>query len=127
MYYKEIVKKLRKWANGDTCDDCPAKNELAFQAADAINALLCSAEEAKARADGAEAQLDAALSDLGATRAALAEAHGFVGGEPKTLFGVPLARLHQLAEADKAGRCMILPDFGEAARRALENLTWKDG
>lgn len=47
--FKNIVFELRAWANGDTCDGCPGKDDLAFQAADAILLLLARAEEAEAR------------------------------------------------------------------------------
>lgn len=40
MDYKDIANRLRKWANGETCEDCPAKDDLAFCAADAILDLL---------------------------------------------------------------------------------------
>lgn len=47
--FKNIVFELRAWANGDTCDGCPAKDDLAFQAADAILLLLKRADAAEAR------------------------------------------------------------------------------
>ena len=49
MDYKDIANQLRKWANGDTCEDCPAKDDLAFCAADAIRELLSKVEELEAR------------------------------------------------------------------------------
>ena len=49
MRYKEIVSQLRDWANGDTCEDCPAKDDLAFCAADAIVELLSKVEELEAK------------------------------------------------------------------------------
>ena len=44
MDYKDIANRLRKWANGETCEDCPAKDDLAFCAADAIYDLLSRVE-----------------------------------------------------------------------------------
>ena len=44
MDYKDIANRLRKWANGETCEDCPAKTDLAFCAADAIYDLLSKVE-----------------------------------------------------------------------------------
>ena len=44
MDYKDIANRLRKWANGETCEDCPAKTDLAFCAADAIYDLLSRVE-----------------------------------------------------------------------------------
>ena len=44
MSYDEIISRLRAWANGDTCKDCPAKDDLAFCAADAIYDLLSRVE-----------------------------------------------------------------------------------
>lgn len=44
MDYKDIANRLRKWANGETCEDCPAKDDLAFCAADAIYDLLSEVE-----------------------------------------------------------------------------------
>lgn len=49
MDYKDIANRLRKWANGDTCEDCPAKDDLAFCAADAIRELLSKVEELEAK------------------------------------------------------------------------------
>lgn len=46
---KEIVSQLRDWANGDTCEDYPAKDDLAFCAADAIVELLSKVEELEAK------------------------------------------------------------------------------
>lgn len=74
------------------------------------------------RAEKAKADRDEAIAELDATREALAEAHGLVGVTPKTMFGVPLARLYQLAEAEKEGRCVTFPDFGEEVRRVLGNI-----
>lgn len=45
MDYKDIANRLRKWANGDTCKDCPTKDDLAFCAADAIRELLSKVKE----------------------------------------------------------------------------------
>lgn len=45
MNYKNIANRLRKWANGDTCKDCPTKDDLAFCAADAILELLSKVKE----------------------------------------------------------------------------------
>lgn len=118
--YKELV---------DWCKETPkylatmgetVRAERFTSAGRAITELL-------ARAESAEKQRDEAMADLEATRAALAEAHGLVGVTPKTMFGVPLARLHQLAEADKAGLCAILPDCREAYMRAMDILMRKDG
>lgn len=49
MDYKDIANRLRKWANGETCEDCPAKTDLAFCAADTIRELLSKVEELEAR------------------------------------------------------------------------------
>ena len=49
MDYKDIANRLRKWANGETCEDCPAKDDLAFCAADTIRELLSKVEELEAR------------------------------------------------------------------------------
>ena len=45
MDYKDIANRLRKWANGETCEDCPAKDDLAFCAADTIRELLSKVKE----------------------------------------------------------------------------------
>lgn len=39
MDYKDIANRLRKWANGETCEGCPAKDDLAFCAADRLAAI----------------------------------------------------------------------------------------
>ncbi len=49
MDYKDIANRLRKWANGETCEDCPAKDDLAFCAADTIRELLSKVEELEAK------------------------------------------------------------------------------
>lgn len=49
MDYKDIANRLRKWANGETCEDCPAKDDLAFCAADAITYLLDELSELEAK------------------------------------------------------------------------------
>lgn len=49
MDYKDIANRLRKWANGETCEDCPAKTDLAFCAADAITYLLDELSELEAK------------------------------------------------------------------------------
>lgn len=49
MDYKDIANWLRKWANGETCEDCPAKTDLAFCAADAITYLLDELSELEAK------------------------------------------------------------------------------
>lgn len=49
MGYKDIANRLRKRANGETCEDCPAKTDLAFCAADAITYLLDELSELEAK------------------------------------------------------------------------------
>ena len=49
MDYKDIANRLRKWANGETCEDFPAKTDLAFCAADAITYLLDELSELEAK------------------------------------------------------------------------------
>lgn len=49
MDYKDIANRLRKWANGETCEDCPAKDDLAFCAADTIRELLSKVKELEAK------------------------------------------------------------------------------
>lgn len=49
MDYKDIANRLRKWANGETCEDCSAKTDLAFCAADAIIYLLDELSELEAK------------------------------------------------------------------------------
>ena len=49
MDYKDIANRLRKWANGETCEDCPAKTDLAFCAADTIRELLSKVKELEAK------------------------------------------------------------------------------
>ena len=33
---KDVIERLESWANGDTCDSCPAKDDTAFQAAELL-------------------------------------------------------------------------------------------
>lgn len=49
MDYKDKANWLRKWTNGETYEDCPAKTDLAFCAADAITYLLDELSELEAK------------------------------------------------------------------------------
>lgn len=105
--HKELLERLRKetyWSGSSGPGSREIHPLICDEAADAIAELM-------ARAEAAERQRDEAMADLEATRAALAEAHGLVGVTPKTMFGVPLGRLYELAEADKDRRCVIFPDL----------------
>lgn len=109
--YKDLVERLSKetyWSGSSGPGSRDIHPAICDEAADAIAELM-------ARAESAERQRDEAMADLEATRAALAEAHGLVGVTPKTMFGVPLARLHQLAEADKAGSILGALDMAKVA------------
>lgn len=33
---KDVIERLESWANGDTCDSCPAKDDTVFQAAELL-------------------------------------------------------------------------------------------
>ena len=109
--YKDLVERLSKetyWSGSSGPGSRDIHPAICDEAADAIAELM-------ARAESAERQRDEAMADLEATRAALAEAHGLVGVTPKTMFGVPLARLHQLAEADQAGSILGALDMAKVA------------
>lgn len=58
MDYKDIANRLRKWANGETCKDCPTKDDLAFCAADAIRELLSEVEELEAKNKRLQGQVE---------------------------------------------------------------------
>lgn len=120
--YKDLVERLSKetyWSGSSGPGSRDIHPAICDEAADAIAELM-------ARAESAERQRDEAMADLEATRAALAEAHGLVGVTPKTMFGVPLARLHQLAEADKAGSILGALDMAKVACALQELNKYKE-
>ena len=83
---------------------------ITAEAADAISTLR--AENEKLRAE------------LEAAQAALAELTGLAGGSVQTLFGVPLERMRELAQADRKERCVVLPcKKGDTVWRIVHDAT----
>ena len=54
-----------------------------------------------------QAENEKLRADLEAAQAALAELTGLAGGSVQTLFGVPLERMRELAQAELEGRIML--------------------
>lgn len=117
MDYKELVERMKKG-----CEDCEYRAECQnddarecthrLRAATAITELL-------ARAERAERERDAAIKELEAARVALGELSGVANMSVKTLYGLPLSRIYQMAMADKRGKVFILPNIGSSSLRNL--------
>ena len=59
------------------------------------------------------AELEQVRRERDAAKSTLAERIGVRGAEPiTTAFGLPIDRLRELAQADREGRCMVLPKDG---------------
>ena len=73
------------------------------------------------RADRLEEELEKVKRERDAAQSLLAEKIGVIDAEPiTTAFGLPLDRLRELAQADREGRCVVLPESyytAEAAAR----------
>lgn len=77
--------------------------DLCMEAAAALATLQAENEKLRAELEQVKRERDAAQS-------LLAERIGATGAEPiTTAFGLPLARIRELAEADREGRCVVLP------------------
>ena len=77
--------------------------DLCMDAAAAIATLQAENEKLRAELEQVRRERDAAQS-------LLAERIGVRGAEPiTTAFGLPIDRLRELAQADREGRCVVLP------------------
>ena len=109
MDVEKLIERLYKhhtdWGEGRTqdffevCLDCK-------DAATALSTLQAENEKLREELEQVKRERDAAQS-------LLAERIGVRGAEPiTTAFGLPLDRLRELAQADREGRCMVLPKDG---------------
>ena len=77
--------------------------DACMDAATALSTLQAENEKLRAELEEVKRERDAAQS-------LLAERIGVRGAEPiTTAFGLPLDRLRELAQADREGRCVVLP------------------
>lgn len=109
MDYKDIANRLRKWANGETCEDCPAKDDLAFCAADTILELLSKVKELEDK----NKRLEEARENA---NAACAKWEGLYRAELEKKAGKPAwirvkDRLPELPDFDHCDRMVITCDW----------------
>ena len=95
-------------------------------------AMISAAEDYQQRVCdndcGLRADLARVTAERDAAQALLAERSGVTGSAPlTTAFGVPLDRLRELVEADRAGKCVILPDSYYRDERAALKAREQDG
>ena len=91
--------------------------DLCMEAATALStlqienqALRNSANGFKAENEKLRAELERVKRERDVAQSLLAERIGATGAEPiTTAFGLPLDRLRELAQADREGRCVVLP------------------
>ena len=69
--------------------------------------IMVDAAEEISKIPTLQAENEKLLAELEAARAALAELTGLAGGSVQTLFGVPLERMRELAQAELEGRIML--------------------
>ena len=91
MDYESLIADLQKISQMNSISHY--KRDVCAAAATALSTL--QAENEKLRAE------------LEAARAALAELTGLADGSVQTLFGVPLDRMRELAQAELAGRIVL--------------------
>ena len=124
MDIEKLIEQLKKSAD---FEDYPVVASFAAiiekkylrEAATALSTLQVENEKLRAELEQVEAERDAAQS-------LLAERIGVRGAEPITMaFGLPLDRLRELAQADREGRCVVLPckigDIVHEIRYTAEN------
>lgn len=102
MDYKELIEEAKraaeKWAEKHPITGV---GELLVDLL--VDDLTRAITELLARAEAAEKERDAA-------QAIIAQDIGVTGVDAiKTCFGYPLEKVQELVEADKAGKCMVLP------------------
>ena len=111
MDSEKLIEQLRKSAD---FEDYPIVASFAAiiekkylrDAATALSTL--QAENEKLRAE-----LEKVMRERDAAQSLLAERIGVRGAEPiTTAFGLPIDRLRELAQADREGRCVVLPKDG---------------
>lgn len=124
MDYDKLIERLRKEAYGSDIE------ELLLEAATALSTLQTEnnglkeklydgegvnlvdywMQQAKIEENGhrnCRAENEKLRDELEAARAALAELTGLADGSVQTLFGVPLERMQELAQAELEGRVML--------------------
>ena len=105
MDYDKLIEHLRRRGLGNGCALGPHSG-LYDDAATALSTL--QAENEKLRAE-----LEKVMRERDAAQSLLAERIGVRGAEPiTTAFGLPIDRLRELAQADREGRCVVLPEGG---------------
>ena len=104
MDIKNLIERLNQYSQSliayklgaDFADAC-------MDVATALSTLQAENEKLRAELEQVKRERDAAQS-------LLAERIGVRGAEPiTTAFGLPLDRLRELAQADREGRCVVLP------------------
>ena len=111
MDIEKLIRRLRNdadaYRNGKTLGRAFADQEDVLDNAAAALATL-RAENEKLRAE-----LEKVMRERDAAQSLLAERIGVRGAEPiTTAFGLPIDRLRELAQADREGRCVVLPKDG---------------
>lgn len=94
------IEKLRKDLLENSDPDGPCiEDDLMQAAATALSTI-----------PALQAELEQVMRERDAAQSLLAERIGVRGAEPiTTAFGLPIDRLRELAQADREGRCVVLP------------------
>ena len=129
MDVEKLIRRLRNdadaYRNGETLGRAFADQEdVLDNAATALSTLQAENEKLRSEAEGMRsnwyksveeiqklrAELEQIRRERDAAQSLLAERIGVRGAEPiTTAFGLSLDRLRELAQADREGRCVVLP------------------
>lgn len=129
MDVEKLIRRLRNdadaYRNGETIGRAFADQEdVLDNAATALSTLQAENEKLRSEAEGMRsnwyksveeiqklrAELEQVRRERDAAQSLLAERIGVRGAEPiTTAFGLSLDRLRELAQADREGRCVVLP------------------
>ena len=131
MDYDKLINELNDWNEYTIVElcgtgkmpcqtHCDNEHCIVSRAATALEASWHENQALRGLVNGLDAELSHVRADLSrvtaerdAAQALLAERSGVTGSAPiTTAFGVPLERIRELVEADREGRCVVLPEGG---------------